>query len=274
MDEIIRKQVQLVHPQKVYGYLQGFTEDKLAGLFGIPSDEYNAIKNEFSKQVLKSCEELCSDPNFLHRLRSIPFRENEIIMALGESTTDDLLSWFMLLQKCIGHALPEKNIRFHNAAISGQTTSMALRKLTADLQAKPTLIICMLGMNDTLQIGGRFHKTLVDFKESVANLEIIRNIARDSCQPDWLWITPYTIDEQKQDNNYWFKQMQFRWLNKNIQPLIEHMAGQQTDSVLNLQKEFEPYKQDVYLTEDGIHLSLGGHKRVVEGVVKTLSLSA
>ena len=62
------------------------------------------------------------------------------VVALGDSITDDLLSWAEILRAC--------GLDVVNAGVSGDTTADALRRLYGIVLLEPDVVITMLGTND------------------------------------------------------------------------------------------------------------------------------
>ena len=266
---IIQKQVQIVHPEKVYPYLPNITDNTLAPLFGLTTEEYRSTKALFASRAKAAGELLLADPDFSKTVERLPFKNDDVILVLGESNTDDYQSWFEIM-KCIIKASSPANIQMINAAVSGQTTSMALRNLTTHLQVKPTWVICMLGMNDALRIGGEDGKTVVSFEETCQNLDFMRQLAKQICNPQWIWITPYTVDEKRQDENKWFQGMRLKWNNRDLVPIHQYMLTK-NDSVIDVKKIFEHEDLRQLLMEDGVHASILGHREIVKELFKVLA---
>lgn len=266
---IIQKQVQVIHPEKVFYYLPNLTDTTLAPLYGLTVEEYKSTKSLFVKRVAAAVEQLMADQEFKKRVAKLPFKDDDVIVVLGESNTDDYQSWFEILKTIVAIAVPEKNIRMINSAISGQTTTMALRNLTTNLQQRPTWIFCMLGMNDALRIGGKNGKTLVSTDETKRNLDFMYNLTKQIGNPQWVWITPYTVDEEKQDENKWFQQLQLKWHNQDMHEIHNYLLSKE-DAVVDLKKRFTDSHENL-LMDDGVHASLEGHIQIVKELVTRLS---
>jgi acyl-CoA thioesterase-1 len=250
---IIRKQVQIVHPEKVFNYLPNLTDNTLAPLFGLSVDEYKKIKESFLTEVTTAANTLLSCESFKSDIIKLPFVDQDTVLVLGESNTDDFQSWFEILKAVITQSRSGGQIKFINAAVSGQTTTMALRSLTANLSVKPTWVICMLGMNDALRIGGVNGKTVVSLDETKRNLDFIHQLSKKVLNLNWVWITPYEVDEQKQDTNQWFSRLQLKWFNADLTGIRDHLVAK-NDIVVDLQNSFKG-SEDEMLMDDGVHAS-------------------
>jgi acyl-CoA thioesterase-1 len=267
---LIQKQVQIVHPEKVFYYLPNLTDNTLAPLFGLSPDEYRSTKAVFTSRIAQAVEALLSEEHFRILVDRLPFLQNEVVMVLGESNTDDYQSWFEILKGIVAKTVPEKDIKMINAAISGQTTTMALRNLTTNLQAKPAWIFCMLGMNDALRIGGKSGKTVVSIEETQRNLDFIYGLSKQTCDPQWAWITPYSVNELRQDQNKWFAQLKLKWYNEDLMEIHRHLASKD-GVVVDLKESFLNGDEKELLMDDGVHASLEGHIRIVRELVHKLT---
>jgi acyl-CoA thioesterase-1 len=267
---LIQKQVQIVHPEKVFYYLPNLTDNTLAPLFGLSPDEYRSTKALFTTRVTRAVETLLSEAHFKILADRLPFLQNDVVMVLGESNTDDCQSWFEILKGIVVKTAPEKNIKMINAAISGQTTTMALRNLTTNLQVKPAWVFCMLGMNDALRIGGKSGKTVVSIEETQRNLDFIYTLSKQIHDPQWAWITPYSVDEVRQDQNKWFAQLKLKWYNEDLMEIHQHLASKD-GVVVDLKERFMNGDQKGLLMEDGVHASLEGHMQIVRELVSKLT---
>jgi acyl-CoA thioesterase-1 len=269
---LIEKQVQIVHPEKVFHYLPNLTDNTLAPLFGLSPDEYRSTKALFTTRVAHAVERLLSDEDFKMLIDQLPFHQDDVVLVLGESNTDDYQSWFEILKGIVAKTASGKNIKMINAAISGQTTTMALRNLTTNLQARPTWIFCMLGMNDALRIGGKNGKTVVSIDETKKNLDFIYMLSQQIRDPQWAWISPYPVDEVRQDQNRWFAQLNLKWYNEDLMEIHQHLTSKE-GVVVDLKEKFVHGEQKDLLMEDGVHASLEGHVQIVRALVAKLAES-
>jgi len=77
----------------------------------------------------------------------LPFAPGQRIVAVGESTTDDLLSWFEILRRLLDLRRPADRITLTNMAVSGQTTTRGIRVTrrsnTLLISTSPNVIVSM-----------------------------------------------------------------------------------------------------------------------------------
>ncbi|MBD0331150.1 MAG: hypothetical protein ICV66_00690 [Chitinophagaceae bacterium] len=135
---------------------------------------------------------------------------------MGESTADALNSWVYILQYLLQQKRPNDNIKVINAAISGQTTPEALRRITTLVKQKPDWVICHLGANDCMRYGDENNKPTVSLPETLQNLETIRRIVANETHTKFLWITPAPINEKKIASFPPFKAIKMHLRNEDI----------------------------------------------------------
>src|SRR5262245_9754635 len=115
--------VQSVHPEKLYFYLPGFTnEEALAGIYGLDVETYRAIKARFANAALGGAQELLGDTSFVAAVDRLPIAPGTTVVAIGDSYTDDLQSWFEILRHLLELRRPQDGIRLVNAGVSARTT--------------------------------------------------------------------------------------------------------------------------------------------------------
>jgi lysophospholipase L1-like esterase len=121
--------------------------------------------------------------------RSWRLDPGSVVVALGDSITDDAVSWAEILRA----PLEQGGLTLVNAGLSGDTTADLLRRLYGVVALDPALVVTMVGTNDA-QRHGRGGKALVTAAESTANLRAIRTWLR-SCGARTAWITSPPVDE-------------------------------------------------------------------------------
>ncbi|MEU0518915.1 hypothetical protein [Streptosporangium sp. NPDC006007] len=145
--------IRFQHPEKVLGYLGGLDDDRIAALFGLDLDSYRRSRRGYDEQACGAAAELLDDPGFAEKVDRLPFKPGQRVVALGESTTDDLLSWFEILRHVIALRRPADGITLVNMAVSGHTSTQALTLLPGLSFHRPDWVLCMLGGNDAQRLG-------------------------------------------------------------------------------------------------------------------------
>jgi len=178
LDQEIAGIVQFTHPEKVYFYVPGFEDEVvLASLYGLDVDTYRAIKDHFAAAARATAEELIANASFAARVDRLPFQPGELVVAIGESDTDDLQSWLEIVRHLLDLRRPNDGIRIVNAGISGQLTTQALGRFLPIIMQQPDWIVCALGANDANRNGPEPTLTLVSPDETARNLAELRRRA-------------------------------------------------------------------------------------------------
>ncbi|MGH2559237.1 MAG: SGNH/GDSL hydrolase family protein [Thermomicrobiales bacterium] len=265
--------IQFTHPQKTYGYLPGFGSDEnIAPLFGIDVATYREITAKFEANALAAAKELLADAAFATRIDQLPFQPEQTVIVLGESTTDDLQSWFEILRHALDPRRPQDQIQLINLAISGQTTTEALVRFPFMLEMQPHWLLIMLGANDAMRHGRQATKPRVSQEETVKNFNEFRHLAETQSESatNLVWLTPTSVNEEIQQAYPPAQQAQFSVANDDVVPTGEALRSQ-FDPVVDLQATFGVPANPEFVPTDGIHPSIAGHKAIVTAVVEHLT---
>jgi acyl-CoA thioesterase-1 len=254
--------IQYIHPEKVYYWVPGFSDEAvLAGLYDLDVDEYKEIKAGFAAAARGAAEELLSDAAFAEQVDRLPFKENALVVVIGESDTDSLQSWFEIVRHLLDLRRPEDGIQLVNAAISAETTTQAFNPFVPLLAQQPDWIICGLGANDAVRIGPEPTKTLVSIDETTRNLAELRRLADIATTAQWVWITRMPIDEARMDAYEPFRlgPIPFIWRNADLEP-INAWIRDQPEPVVDIYAGFGSPTPPEYQEPDGLHPTLAGHQ--------------
>lgn len=264
------KLVQSQHPEKVLAFARNLDDKVLAAIYGMDVDAYLLVKSQLTQQAKEAAEQLLQYPEFATRVDRLPFKAGETVVGVGESTTDDLLSWFEILRHLLELQRPQDGIHFINEGISGQTSTQVLGRFNGIITKQPDWILCMIGANDTMRVGPDAVKPLVSLEETAKNLYEIRRIAAERSKSNWVWITPSTFDEERAAAFSHFQMGQLSWRNEDILAVGDLIRGM-TDPVVDTQAGFGLPAQTIYMGIDGVHPTIEGHKAIVRWVVESLT---
>ena len=265
------KLIRMQHPEKMLKFVRGFQDETLATLYGIPDTEtFLRLKNSLQRQTKEAASQLLEDPAFADRVDQLPFRQGETIVGLGESTTDDLLSWFEILRQLLELRRPQDSIRLVNEGLSGHTSSQLLGRINGTMAHDPDWVLCMIGGNDALRFGTEPSPTQVSIGETSRNLAEIRRLAQARGNPRWVWITPTTINAERVEAFPPFQQGGIRCRNEDIVAVGDVMRDQ-SDPVVDTQADFGLPANAAWMEADGLHPSLAGHQVIVTLLVQELT---
>ena len=256
-----------IHPEKTYPAL---TEEMIATILAIPLVTYRQIKMEIAAAVQQSVDELLANPEFASRIDRLPFAPGSTVLGLGDSITDDSLSWIELLRQLLSKRRSSDHIRVINAGISGETTTQMVNRTYYQLAAeKPAWIICMAGTNDAHKYGEPPLKTLVSPEETEKNLVMLRSFGATRTSAQWVWITPNPVIPEDIRSHWFLGNGQTIWTNDDLAPIVDAVRRQK-DPVVDLQKVFGMPPNPEYLL-DGLHPSLNGQRAIVRALVEHLT---
>jgi len=264
------KLVQSQHPEKVLVFARQLDDKVLAAIYGMEVDLYLQAKAQFVQQAKEAAEQLLQSPDFADRVDRLPFKAGESVVGLGESTTDDLLSWFEIFRYLLELQRPEDGIRFINEGISGHTSTQVLGRINGVVAKQPDWIFCMIGANDTMRVGPDAVKPLVSLQETAKNLYEIRRIAAARSETKWVWLTPPTFDEKRAAAYTPFQMGQLSWRNEDILAVGDLVSGM-SDPFVDTQACFGLPANAAYIGVDGVHPTIEGHKAIVRAVVERLA---
>ncbi|MFF4196825.1 SGNH/GDSL hydrolase family protein [Nonomuraea sp. NPDC001831] len=255
-------------------YLIGADEARLAALFGLDAGAYRALLDGFDRQTRQAAETLLARPGLADAVDRLPLRPEGDrdafhVVALGESTTADRLSWFEILHRLVALRRPGDAVRFTNLAISGSTTTQALTQLPALGFQRPDLVLCMIGANDAQHLAPDA-PTLVSAAETERNLAMLHDLAQQRGPVRWVWLTPSPFDEPRAAAYPHFRRAGITWAGKDVDATADHLLGRPepvVDTRLAVREEH-------HFLDDGVHLSIEGQREIAEAVVRALAGAA
>ncbi len=267
---MVERLIRFQHPEKVLGYLGHLDDSRLAALFGLEPDSYREVRRAHDEQARQAATDLLDDPAFAERIDRLPFAPGRRVVAIGESSTDDLLSWFEILRHAIALRRPADGITLVNMAVSGQTSTQALTTLPGVVHQRPDLVLCMLGANDAQRLGAADGPTLVSLPETERNLRGLRDLVIRRTGARWVWLTPPLVDEPKVAAYRHFQRAGITWSNRDLDAVWRFMATQPEPTVHSRLAAAGQDAEQLHL-DDGLHLSLAGQRALVAVLVETLA---
>lgn len=271
-DPILEKLIRFQHPERVLPFARHLSGSTLAAIFGVDETEYRSTLDEIDRQRNAAAGRLAADPDMRTRLLSLPFRDGDRIVAIGESVTADRLSWFELLRALITSARPELHLSFENLAVSGSTSTQALAALPAIRMRSANWLFCMLGNNDSQRLSTADDTLLVSRAETVRNLAELRARALPSASSHWVWLTPTPVDEAQLAAFPFFRASGITWSNADISELSAAIpAGD--DPIIDSAPAVAAAGAQAFI-EDGVHPSITAHEALAARVMVKLTEEA
>ena len=265
--------VQYIHPEKAYFWVPGFSDETvLAGLYDLDVATYEEIKAGFTAAARGAAEELLADASFAERVDRLPFKENALVVTIGESDTDSLQSWFEIVRHVLDLRRPEDGIHLVNMGISAQTTTQAIRSMVPVLAQQPDWIICALGANDAVRISPEPSKTLVSIEETRRNLAELRRLADIGTTAQWVWLARMPLDQARMDAYPPFRMgpVAFNWRNADMDA-VNAWLHEQPELVVSIHAAFGSPVPPEFQEPDGLHPTLAGHQAIAREFVERLA---
>jgi lysophospholipase L1-like esterase len=283
--QMIERLIRFQHPEKVLGYLGRLDDERIAALFGLDLSAYQQLRQRHEKQARSAAADLLDDSEFARKVDRLPFAPGQRVVAIGESTTDDLLSWFEILRHLLDLRRPFDGITLTNAAVSGHTSTQALTTLPGLSFQRPDWVLCMLGGNDAQRLGSTDGPTLVSLAETERNLRslhalalralalralALHALAKPRTAAGWVWLTPTPVDEARVAAYQPFQRAGLTWANRDIDAIGQILNAQpdvtlDTRPVIARQTAADPH------LDDGLHLSLAGQQALAVALVDLLA---
>ena len=273
-DEQLRYFMRFFHPDKVlqpYPGLPKLRADWLAPLYELTKSEYDAVLQAYRTENQNAISSMSRAGQVPKRLDELPFKPGDTVVLVGDSITDDSLSWANLLQELMLRLDPGRSIKLVNAGISADTTAQVVARFLAVLAEEPSWIITMIGTNDARRHGWEATRSQQALSETRANLEYLRTLAQNRSEARLVWMTPTPVIEATM-RDHWFIRPQEAWFaNKDLEAIASVVRGL-PDTVVDLWQRFTD-TMDENLYVDGLHPSGKGQQLILETLISRLRTS-
>lgn len=237
---------------------------RLAGIFGENEEEIKNLITEFESDLLSESE--YARENF--KVPEYKGAKPLAIAFVGDSITSDRASYLNILRTIYKD---NKNIRFIDAAVSGDKSDDAVMKLFLRvMNHKPDLVHILLGTNDLRRNENEYSKPCINIEEIKANLiHIIKTVKASGSNVIISTISP--IDNERlrlrfPDDNWYYEQNDIDSLNE----AICEMAAEYDVELNDMRPIYAQFDKDDILLSDGLHLNQKGQRLLLENVLISL----
>ncbi len=266
--------IQFIHPEKSLAAFPGATPENISRLYGLTVEQYEQRVQRFSERAEQAAEGLLADPDMAARLEELPFQPGAVLVALGDSITDDRQSWFEILRHMLKLRRPDDHIQLINAGISGETTSQMIARTQAVRDVKPDWVFCFAGTNDArTHLRDVCPTTMASIGETERNLVALRQNICAERETHWVWLTPASVLKERVHSHFQLGAAQLTWSNTHLKA-IGDIVRRQPEPVVDLQETLGMPPEPQYLLDDGVHPSLEGQKAIVTAVINTIAAEA
>lgn len=262
--------LQFLNLEKHFPLLPGIKNNEaIAGLMGLSTEELQKLRDVFADNAKQSALELLKEDDVIEWVDQIPFGKEDTIVAFGDSSTDDLQSWFEIFQHVLNLTVEGADFTFINAGLSYNTTSEALRRMNRDvLSHEPDWVIVDLGTFDATRPSFMKNRTLIPLSETWENLSMVEDAIETVTENPPVWITPTPIIPGLLDEMELFD---FDIDDRDIASIREVITGKKGYIVDPLGHRMGNPPEAWYFLSDGIHPSLSGHVNTVKELLKSLA---
>ncbi|WP_067533931.1 SGNH/GDSL hydrolase family protein [Nocardia crassostreae] len=267
--EMTAKLVRFQRPELSLPYLNGIDDAHIAALFGLNVDEYRALRADFAIQARAAAADLLTDPEFASKVDRLPFAPGAHVVAMGESSTADRLSWFEILRHLLELRRPHDGIRLTNLAVAGATTTQTLKGIAALGFHRPDCVLCQIGANDAQRLGADGPR-VVGAAETIRNLGLLHDEGVRLSGARWVWLTPTDADETLTAAFPPFQCAGIGWRAKDHEETAQALRDR-AEPVVDALTPTRPSAGHRLYEPDGVHLTPAGQVVVARAVVAALS---
>lgn len=262
--------LQFLNLEKRFPLLPGISNSEaMAELIGLDPEELNKLRSMFRQNAKEAALELLKEDEITDWVDQLPFENDNTIIAIGDSATDDLQGWFSIFEHILNITVPEADFTFINAGITNNTTSEALRRMHRDvLSHDPDWVFIQLGLFDATRLNFLPNRTLIPLSETWENLSSIEDAIKIVTDHPPVWISPAPVVPGLLDEMELFD---FEIDEKDLSQIRQIVLGKSGYIVDPLGKRMGSPPEAWYYLSDGINPSLSGHVNTVRELIKTLA---
>jgi len=262
--------LQFLNIEKRYPLLPGISNtDAVAGLFGLEEAELNALRNRFTDNAREAALELLKDDDVTDWIDQLPFKADDTIVAVGDSSTDDLQGWFNIFSEILNITVEGADFTFVNAGQVNDTSSEALRRLHRDvLSHEPDWVIISLGLFDATRLSIAPKRTLLPLSETWENLSTIEDAVKEVTSNPVIWISPPPVIPGLLEKMELFD---FEIEERDLEQIRQIITGKTGYIVDPTGKRMGNPPEAWYYLSDGINPSLSGHVNTTRALLYTLA---
>ncbi len=258
--------VQFSNIEKRFPLYQGINDpEAVADFIGIDADNFKRIRDAFDQQARMAAEEILKDSGMLEMAGNLPFKADDTIAVVGDSTTDDRQSWFHILRNLLELVIPKGKIQYIDASLNDSLSADCLRRLERDvLSKKPDWVFVALGSQDAMRLHISPARTLVSIAEFWENINSIESAILQNCKNPPIWITPPPVISELMQQMPLLDGVLDEQDMKDFREVIAGKTGFIVDPAGD--RMGVPPKEWNYLN-DGFRPSLAGNMETVRGIL-------
>jgi acyl-CoA thioesterase I len=253
-------------------YANALDDVHFSAAFGLDAATYRSILESFAAQTRRSALRLTAQHAVRECIRTV-FAEEDRIVALGDSITEDSQSWAEILGQVIQVIRPKDRIRVINAGLSGDTTADLISRFVRLAEGNPTWVMVMIGTNDARRHGTPPSEMMVSDAESERNLAALGQLVRTHTTARIVWVTPPPVLEDRVASSDMLRRDQLTWRQQDV-AAKRKLVRALPDLVVDPWNDTTPHRLEDLLSEDGVHPNLRGQQNIVTCVIMALAIQA
>lgn len=262
--------IQFLRPEKKYPLLPGVSDpEAVADFIGIEYGEYQSVLENFQKQVNMAAEELLKDEEIQKAIENLPFENDDTIVLIGDSVSDDRQGWFQILQAALNLQIEKADFKWIDASIGNETTTQAMLRLSRDvLSREPDWVFLAFGNDDAQRPHIHEGRTVISLAEFWENIGTMEEALNQQLENPLVWITPTPPITEMMVQVPLFHGVLHE---DDLQEYREVIAGK-TGYIVDPtgSRMGNPPEAWNYMS-DGFHHSIAGHVNTAKEVIKLLA---
>jgi lysophospholipase L1-like esterase len=277
-----KKSKQELEKEAIKDYLAGFlnlekrfpllpgarSTEHVANFIGLSKQELVDARITLDEQAEQAAQELLKDEQIQKYITRLPFKRGDKLVVIGDSISDDLQGWFEILRHLLETGRPDLELEFSNAAVEGDTSFDALRRLNRSvIHAAADWVFVALGSYDAMRLHPLPDRTHVSLTEFWENMNAIEAVISETTKNPPVWITPPPVMTELMQKIALFDGfvhnedlMQYREVTSGRKGYVIDPKGVRMG---------QPPEAWNYLA-DGFNCSLAGHVSTTQTLLKTL----
>lgn len=240
-----------------------------AAFIGISESELSAARKNYQKITKTAALDILKDEDIIDVINNLPFKDDQTIMVIGDSITDDLQGWFEIFRQVIEIGADTTGLRFINAAVYNSSSVDAMRHAYRTLSLhQPDWVIIALGSLDAQRLHGSTNRTMVSLAEFWENISTIESMAMQQTSNPIIWLTPPSVVSELMEDMPLFDGVVYE---ADLSQYREVIAGKNGFVVDPLGSRLGQPAEAWNFMPDGFHPSLTGNVTTVKTVIKALT---
>lgn len=242
-----------------------------AAIAGVPVSQFRQLRASLIDLRVRTADALLLQPGVAAALDWLPFHKGDTVVAIGDSITDDLVSWAHLLDVAITKARPDLEITFVNAGYTGDTTQEAISRFDTVARQRPAWILQMLGTNDARRHGVARVRTTSP-SETKRNFAALRELVATETTARLVTMTPPPVVGEAADVWPGFQEEKITWRSEDVEQMSAELIETATSPVIDINRALAASPWPEWLLPDGVHPNSAGQATIAQNVLAALAL--